>query len=42
LLQYGVGLAGAGKLWMDRATLEVVGRDVPLSAGLRGRVVSGG
>jgi len=41
LLQYGVGLAGAGKLWMDRATLEVVGRDVPLTAGLRGSVVSG-
>lgn len=40
-VHYGVGLAGAGQLWMDRATIEVVSRDVPLTAGLRGSVTSG-
>ncbi|MBX9855332.1 MAG: hypothetical protein K2Y26_07395 [Gemmatimonadaceae bacterium] len=40
-VHYGVGLAGAGQLWMDRATIEVVGRDVPLTAELPGSVVSG-
>lgn len=40
-VHYGVGLAGAGMLWMDRATIEVVGRDVPLTSGLRGSAMSG-
>lgn len=40
-VHYGVGVAGPGMLWMDRAAVEVVGRDVPLTSGLRGRVMSG-
>ncbi len=30
-IQYGVGLAGSGMLWFDRATLEVVNRDVAVT-----------
>jgi hypothetical protein len=30
-LEYGVGVAGPGRIWLDGAKLEVVGNDVPLT-----------
>lgn len=30
-IQYGVGLAGPGRIWMDDAKIEIVGLDVPVS-----------
>jgi hypothetical protein len=33
LLQYGVGIAGPGKLWFDAINLEIVGNDVPVTLG---------
>lgn len=30
-IQYGVGLAGPGKIWLDAPTLEIVGPEVPVS-----------
>jgi hypothetical protein len=30
-LQYGVGLAGPGKLWLEKVVMEVVSTDVPLT-----------
>jgi hypothetical protein len=34
-LQYGVGVAGPGKVWIESTRLEVVGQDVPLTQGRR-------
>ena len=31
-IQYGVGLAGPGKIWLDTPTLEIVGPEVPVTA----------
>jgi hypothetical protein len=31
-LQYGVGVAGPGQVWIDRVRMEVVGEDVPLTS----------
>jgi hypothetical protein len=36
-LEYGVGVAGPGKIWIENAKLEVVGNDVPLTLGQRPR-----
>ena len=35
-LEYGVGVAGPGVLWLDGAKIEVVGSDVPVSRGFVG------
>src|SRR5262249_46246010 len=32
-LQYGVGIAGPGKVWIETTKLDVVGQDVPLTHG---------
>ena len=40
-IHYGVGLAGSGMLWLDRATIEVVDREVPITSGLQGRSMTG-
>jgi hypothetical protein len=41
-IEYGVGLAGPGRVWLESATLEVVGTDVPLSSGIVGAPPSNG
>jgi hypothetical protein len=33
LLQYGVGVAGPGKVWLESTKVEVVGQDVPITQG---------
>jgi hypothetical protein len=40
-VQYGVGVAGPGKLWVDDAKLEVVGNDVPASSAFEGEQTVG-
>jgi hypothetical protein len=35
-LQYGIGLAGPGKMWIDRTTIEIVGDAAPSEHGVRG------
>ncbi|MES2521689.1 MAG: hypothetical protein V4617_03240 [Gemmatimonadota bacterium] len=40
-VQYGIGIAGPGMMWMDQAKIEVVDESVPLTAGLRSTLTAG-
>lgn len=40
-IEYGVGVAGPGEVWVDKPKLEIVGTDVPLSPGVRGTSMHG-
>lgn len=41
-IEYGVGIAGPGTLWLESAKLDVVGADVPVSRGFAGQRPSSG